>query len=468
MWRAVWGVGVRPRRMRARVGRSAFMPGSSVAPTPSAEHAQAMGLQALREQRPLQPGPAVVLQVPHAHRERVLSRVQEQHLAGSALFEEPVHKNDTSCVLYRTANLNSLIDSVLGDLTLCARLCRMPFIAERCTEDFAELLAAFSAVCTVAEEAGDSVKLSAPASIRRRLLDAVLSGPCAASANACLVTTGETRVFYVASICRCAAFLFSAAAAPANAVPRESLLLATQRLSLLPPGHWHPAVTVACRRQDENPAAAPEAAVLDSGSCSRASFKLSEALAEEPSFLSMLVHATPAPVCIDIGASPGGWTAVLAHFGRVVAIDPGALDPSVAALPNVTHLVTLLSAEGDSLCRVRSAMLPATRASFVCCDANIPPAESGRLIAVLAAAQLLEIGCKLVLTLKAPIKVRRAAAEAIRANLRCEAITALGAGFGDVRTRHAFTNTQHETTLTAVYHGTTDRASELLEVGSRA
>ena len=43
---------------------------------------------------------------------------------------------------------------------------------------------------------------------------------------------------------------------------------------------------------------------------------------------------------LDIGASPGGWTKVLAeHATEVVAVDPGMLDPSVTALPNVRHLV---------------------------------------------------------------------------------------------------------------------------------
>lgn len=39
------------------------------------------------------------------------------------------------------------------------------------------------------------------------------------------------------------------------------------------------------------------------------------------------------------GAAPGGWTAHLATVAeRVIAVDPAALAPEVAALPNVTHL----------------------------------------------------------------------------------------------------------------------------------
>jgi 23S rRNA (cytidine2498-2'-O)-methyltransferase len=41
--------------------------------------------------------------------------------------------------------------------------------------------------------------------------------------------------------------------------------------------------------------------------------------------------------CLDLGASPGGWTWLLAQFGAdVVAVDKAPLDPAVAAIPGVT------------------------------------------------------------------------------------------------------------------------------------
>ena len=49
--------------------------------------------------------------------------------------------------------------------------------------------------------------------------------------------------------------------------------------------------------------------------------------------------AWPAPGerCLDLGASPGGWTWALAQLGATVtAVDKAPLDPAVAALPNVT------------------------------------------------------------------------------------------------------------------------------------
>jgi 23S rRNA (cytidine2498-2'-O)-methyltransferase len=40
--------------------------------------------------------------------------------------------------------------------------------------------------------------------------------------------------------------------------------------------------------------------------------------------------------CLDLGASPGGWTWVLARLGaRVIAVDKAPLEPAVAAMPGV-------------------------------------------------------------------------------------------------------------------------------------
>jgi len=45
----------------------------------------------------------------------------------------------------------------------------------------------------------------------------------------------------------------------------------------------------------------------------------------------------PGERCLDLGASPGGWTWVLAGLGaQVIAVDKAPLDPRVAAMPGVT------------------------------------------------------------------------------------------------------------------------------------
>ena len=45
-------------------------------------------------------------------------------------------------------------------------------------------------------------------------------------------------------------------------------------------------------------------------------------------------------VCLDLGASPGGWTWVLASLGATVrAVDKAPLDPRIAAMPGVSQII---------------------------------------------------------------------------------------------------------------------------------
>eukprot|EP00887_Chlorella_sp_A99_P004111 scaffold23.g4111.t1 len=64
----------------------------------------------------------------------------------------------------------------------------------------------------------------------------------------------------------------------------------------------------------------------------KAAGKLTEALAAAG------FAPSAASLAVDVGAAPGGWTAVLAgRCGAVIAIDPADMDPR-ALRPNVTHL----------------------------------------------------------------------------------------------------------------------------------
>ena len=46
----------------------------------------------------------------------------------------------------------------------------------------------------------------------------------------------------------------------------------------------------------------------------------------------------PGELCLDLGASPGGWSWVLQSLGaRVIAIDRAPLDPEIAALPGIEY-----------------------------------------------------------------------------------------------------------------------------------
>jgi 23S rRNA (cytidine2498-2'-O)-methyltransferase len=66
---------------------------------------------------------------------------------------------------------------------------------------------------------------------------------------------------------------------------------------------------------------------------SRAYLKLWEALTR------LGVRPGPGERCIDLGASPGGWTWVIAGTGAsVIAVDKAPLAPSVAAMPAVEWL----------------------------------------------------------------------------------------------------------------------------------
>ncbi len=68
------------------------------------------------------------------------------------------------------------------------------------------------------------------------------------------------------------------------------------------------------------------------GPPSRAYLKLWEV------FTRMGIRPAPDALCLDLGASPGGWSWVLARLGcRVLAVDRAPLDPRVTGLPGVTE-----------------------------------------------------------------------------------------------------------------------------------
>lgn len=55
-------------------------------------------------------------------------------------------------------------------------------------------------------------------------------------------------------------------------------------------------------------------------------------------FTRLGVKPAPGELCLDLGASPGGWSWVLAGLGaRVFAVDKADLAANVAAMPNVEH-----------------------------------------------------------------------------------------------------------------------------------
>jgi 23S rRNA (cytidine2498-2'-O)-methyltransferase len=72
--------------------------------------------------------------------------------------------------------------------------------------------------------------------------------------------------------------------------------------------------------------------VEDRAAPSRAYLKLWEL------FTLLGVRPQPGELCLDLGASPGGWSHVLQKLGvRVVSVDRAALDPRLARRPGIVH-----------------------------------------------------------------------------------------------------------------------------------
>ncbi len=105
--------------------------------------------------------------------------------------------------------------------------------------------------------------------------------------------------------------------------------------------------------------------------------------------------------CIDLGASPGGWTWVLAKLSaKVIAIDKAPLDAAVAALPGVTE-------------RLDSAFaLPPEPADWLCSDVIAYP---DRLLALVRRWIAAEAVRHIVCTIKFQGATDHAAAEAFAA-----------------------------------------------------
>jgi 23S rRNA (cytidine2498-2'-O)-methyltransferase len=71
-------------------------------------------------------------------------------------------------------------------------------------------------------------------------------------------------------------------------------------------------------------------------------------------FTVLDVRPAPGEFCIDLGASPGGWTWVLQGLGaRVLSIDKAPLDPAIARLPHVEQrLASAFALDPKSVGRV--------------------------------------------------------------------------------------------------------------------
>lgn len=153
---------------------------------------------------------------------------------------------------------------------------------------------------------------------------------------------------------------------------------------------------------------------------SRARHKLEEAID------TFRIPVGPSTRVLDLGAAPGGWTAFLMEAGAtVIAVDPGALSPAVAAHPRVSHL----------RCRIEEASLTCRPFGLIVNDMSLDPTESAALMC--RAACSLESGGHAVMTIKLP-SLR------VHGHLR-DATRALQHAYRVVDVRHLFHNRQEVT-----------------------
>jgi 23S rRNA (cytidine2498-2'-O)-methyltransferase len=155
---------------------------------------------------------------------------------------------------------------------------------------------------------------------------------------------------------------------------------------------------------------------------SRAGRKLAEALEW------MGRGPEPGELCVDLGAAPGGWTAVLlARRARVIAVDPANLAPSFRGRRGLVHLKA-------------SAFdyAPDEPADWLFCDMAWRPLEVAALLAKWGRKRWARTLCANV---KLPMKQRARFAGEIRRIVE-------GGGWQDVRSRQLY-HDREEITLSA-------------------
>jgi 23S rRNA (cytidine2498-2'-O)-methyltransferase len=114
------------------------------------------------------------------------------------------------------------------------------------------------------------------------------------------------------------------------------------------------------------PGGAPRFVEDREGPPSRAYLKLWEGL------VRIGRHPAAGEACLDLGASPGGWTWVLAKLGaEVVAVDKAPLDPRIAAMPGVSW-------RGESAFGLDPDTVGPV--DFLCCDIACYPERLFRLV----------------------------------------------------------------------------------------
>ncbi|HEX7560254.1 MAG TPA: 23S rRNA (cytidine(2498)-2'-O)-methyltransferase RlmM [Usitatibacter sp.] len=171
---------------------------------------------------------------------------------------------------------------------------------------------------------------------------------------------------------------------------------------------------------------------MPSGSPSRSTLKLAEALMEFLDEKERAQRLAPGMTAIDLGASPGGWTWQLVQRGlMVIAVDNGAMDPALLETGQVKH-------RRDDGFHYR----PAEPVDWMVCDMVESPARIARL-----ASQWIAQGwcAETIFNLKLPMKKRWEEVE------RCRGIVdeALGGGGYYLRMKHLYHDREEVTAYLA-------------------
>ena len=183
----------------------------------------------------------------------------------------------------------------------------------------------------------------------------------------------------------------------------------------------------------------------------RAFFKLEEAVAR---------GAVPIEAgwqCVDIGASPGGWTQFMSERllelgggGHVWGIDPGMLNWDAASFPNnVTHLAMRAEDAHEAIARDAAERgLPGPCVRLLVCDANMAPAAALGLLLSMKKFLARTGDAYLITTFKNFCKGRREWERQIEAAVA----TLEEAQFDNIQVFHTFSNCAQEKTVVARFN----------------
>jgi 23S rRNA U2552 (ribose-2'-O)-methylase RlmE/FtsJ len=131
---------------------------------------------------------------------------------------------------------------------------------------------------------------------------------------------------------------------------------------------------------------------------SKAYFKLLDAFERTEVGNQFLNEIGPKSWCVDLGASPGGWTEYLSSKrALVISVDPGSLNDSLSSRINVVH-VRMTAEDALNECKRLIQESDFNRPGFLCSDMNVSSSKVLNLIEMYSF--WIPSGTRLILTIK--------------------------------------------------------------------